>query len=218
MIKVLVVEDHPLFARALESLLSEAEIEIVATASTKAEAIALAREHASDVVLMDYHLPDGTGAEAAAAIRAASPQLAVVMLTADETEDAMLAAVEAGVSGFLSKAERPDAVRDAIRRAATGEMLIPSAVLSRLVAARRARNQAEVVRRRAAQTLTPREREVLVLLARGEDNAAIAQRMSVAIATVRTYVQSVIEKLGAHSKLEAVVRAGELGLLNAPGR
>jgi DNA-binding NarL/FixJ family response regulator len=215
-IRVLLVEDHPFFAHAVEQYLTQSGVEIVGSAQTKAEAVLLARDRSPDVLLMDYHLPDGTGAETAAIVRADSPRTVVVMLTGDETEDAMLDAVEAGASGFLSKGERPEIVRDAVERASRGEMLIDGAVLARLVATRHARAAAAETRKRAIETLTRREREVLALLAQGADNAAIATKLSVAIATVRTYVQSVIEKLGAHSKLEAVVRASELGVIGPP--
>lgn len=218
-IRVLIVEDHPIFAEAIEEYLAASGIEIVGKARTKAQAIELAREQDPTIVLMDYHLPDGTGAEAAARVRDVAPGAAVVMLTSEDSEDAMLAAVEAGACGFLSKAESAGVVRDAVQRAARGEMLIAPDVLARLIARRRREHLEAQARQRATSALTPREREVLGMLAQGIDNTAIARRLDVAVVTVRTYVQSIIEKLDAHSKLEAVIRASELGIIGpAAGR
>jgi DNA-binding NarL/FixJ family response regulator len=214
-IRVLIVEDHRVLAEGLQLALERhADLRVAGLASTVAEATRLAAEERPDVVLMDHHLADGTGVEAARAIRAQLPDVVVVMLTGDTSEEVLLAAVEAGACGFLLKSQAVMAeVADAVRRAAAGEMLIPANTLVALIArqGRRARQESE--RSRLLGLLTPREREVLGLMARGLDNRAIAAQLVVSFTTVRGHVQSILEKLGAHSKLEAVARASEYGLL-----
>src|SRR5439155_10899820 len=112
------------------------------------------------------------------------PEVAVVMLTAETNQDALLAAVEAGACGFLQKTQAAAQVVDAVRRAAEGEMLIPAATLAGLVARQRERQQAERERSRLLTTLTPREREILGLMAQGFDNRAIAEQLVVSFTTV----------------------------------
>lgn len=215
-LRVLIVEDHQVLADGLELAIGRhSDLAVVGQAGTVADATRLAAESAPDVVLMDYHLPDGSGADAARAIRKQLPGTAVVILTAETSEDAVLASVEAGAVGFLRKSEAAEKVVEAVRRAAEGEMLIPPAMLVGLIARQRQRAQEEAERNRLLGELTPREREVLQLMSKGFDNKTIAEQMVISLTTVRGYVQNVLEKLDAHSKLEAVARAGEYGLLDA---
>jgi RNA polymerase sigma factor (sigma-70 family) len=163
-------------------------------------------------VVLDYWLPDRTGAEAVAALRAYRPDAAVVFLSADDSDEVILAALEAGASGYLVKSSGGADVAGAVRRAAEGEILIPARQLAALLTRRRqqARQQADQSRRLAS--LTPREREILGLMAEGMDNREIAQRLSISYATVRSHVRHLLGKLGARSKLEAVVRAADWDL------
>ena len=214
-VHVLIVEDQGTLADALRLALGlDAELHVVATAGTAADAVRLARTHRPQVVLMDHFLPDGTGVEATTAIRQELPGTAVVMLTGGATDDVMLAAIEAGVSGYLLKTEPADAIATAVRRAAAGEMLVPAATLAALLARGRERARRQVAQGQQAASLTAREREVLALMAKGVDTHAIAERLHISINTARGYVQNIIEKLGAHSRLEAVLRANEAGLLD----
>jgi DNA-binding NarL/FixJ family response regulator len=206
-IRVLVVEDYTVMAEGLRSLLAtQPDLEVVGCAGTVAEAVKLTAETSPDVVLADYRLPDGTGADVALALRERRPRTAVVFLSAVDTVATLLAAVEAGAKGYLLKSRAPGEVFDAVRRAAAGEMLIPASVLAELLPHRG--EQAILL-----ATLTPREREILKLMAEGLDNKAIAQRLGIRYGTVRSHVRSVIGKLNAHSKMEAVVRAEDLGLV-----
>jgi DNA-binding NarL/FixJ family response regulator len=215
-IRVLIVEDHRVLAEGLKAVLERhSDLQLIGLASTVAESARLAAEGHPDVVLMDYHLPDGTGTEAAAAIRASQPNVAVVMLTGDSSEEVMLTAIEVGACGILLKSQAADDVVTAVRRAADGEMLIPATVLASLVSRQRQRARREAERAGIIGMLTPREREVLRLMAQGLDNKAIAAQLVISLNTVRTYVQTVLEKLGAHSKLEAVARASEYGVLDS---
>ena len=212
--RVLIVDDHQMVAQMLASVLDrEVDISVVGTAGSLVRALSLVDSAEPDVVLLDFHLPDAEGSQAVAAIRAGRPTAAVVMLSADESSSALQAAVGAGASGFLLKSWPLDEVPAAIRRAAAGEMLISATALANLMIEVRENDRERTERERAKQLLSAREREVLQLLAEGWDNPAIADEMGIGIATVRWHVQHVLEKLEAHSKLEAVVRAGRLGLL-----
>jgi DNA-binding NarL/FixJ family response regulator len=214
-IRVLIVEDHRILAEGLElTLQRHGDLTVVGLAGSVAEASQIALRERPDVILMDFHLPDGTGAQAAATIREQLPDVAVVILSGDTSEAALIAAVEAGASGFLSKSQATVQVTEAVRRAADGEMLIPAATLAGLVARQRQRALVESERARLLVLLTPRETEILRLMAQGFDNRAIADQLVISFTTVRGHVQNLLTKLGAHSKLEAVARAGQLGLLD----
>jgi DNA-binding NarL/FixJ family response regulator len=207
-----VVDDHAIVAEGLELALGrDPTIHVVGVASTAAEAVSMAREARPDVVLMDQHLPDGTGTEAAALIRDDLPETAIVMLTGDNDERVLLAAIESGACGYLLKSNAAPQVIDAVHRAAEGEMLIPAAVLAGLLG--RQRRERTTGRPHLVEPLTQREQEVLDLMARGMDNRVIADHLIISYTTVRTHVQNVLSKLGAHSKLEALARANEYGLL-----
>jgi DNA-binding NarL/FixJ family response regulator len=212
--RVLIVEDHQVLADGLELALERSgDLHVVGTAGTVVDAVELAHAQEPDVILMDFHLPDGTGAEAANRIRAELPKAAVVILSADTGDEAMLAAIQAGASGYLVKSEAVAQVVSAVRKAAEGEMLIPAATLAGLLARQHQRASQQAERQRLLGQLTPREVEILKLMAEGLDNYDIADRLVIGYTTVRGHVQNVLEKLGAHSKLEAVARAGEYGLL-----
>ncbi len=216
-VRVLIVEDHPIVADGLRLALGRNDdLSVVGTARTAEEAVRIAQETSPLVVVVDYHLPDRTGAEAVRAVRQVVPGASFVVLTADASDDTMLSAIEAGVSGYLVKSEAAADIVDAVRRAAAGEMLIPARRLAELLARGRTRAQHEDRRRALAARLTPREFEVLRLMAEGLENRVIAERLGLSVATVRVHVQNVIEKLDAHSRLEAVVRANDQRLLDRP--
>jgi len=211
-LRVMVADDHVMMVQALLVALSrEDDIDVVGTAGTVAETVSRVAETAPDVLLVDYHLPDGTGAEAVR--RLAEPRPKVVFLSADRSDDAVLAALDAGACGYLVKSEPLDRLVSAVRRAHEGEILLQPAELVSLLARQRERTRQEAVRRQVAESLTAREQEILHLMARGLDNRAIAESLHLALATVRWYVQILLEKLEVHSKLGAVVRAAELGLV-----
>jgi DNA-binding NarL/FixJ family response regulator len=175
----------------------------------------MAATQAPDVIVMDFHLPDGTGDQAAAAIRKRQPTAAIIFVSADESEEALLAAVRAGASGFLNKATVAADVVRALRRAADGEMLIPASRLASLLARAHDDERAGAERGRLRALLTPREKEVLALMAQGLRNGEIAVELGIGLTTVRGYVQDILEKLDCHSKLEAVLVAARHDLLAA---
>jgi DNA-binding NarL/FixJ family response regulator len=129
------------------------------------------------------------------------------------TDDELVVAVESGIRGYVMKGAAVAEVISAIRRAAAGEILLAPDELARLLKHGRARARDRSDRERQIATLTPREREVLGLMARANELPAIAERMGISVHTARGYIQAILEKLHSHSKLEAVVRASELGLL-----
>ena len=215
-IRVLIVEDHRVLAESLAALMErDAALEVTGIALTAGEAVALARADRPDVVLMDLRLPDGSGADAAAQIRAERTAEAIIFLTGDESEAALAAAVEAGAAGFLAKSEALENVVDAIKRAGRGEMLIQPRDVQRAFAELRARRRAAHEREQVLSSLTAREREILALLSEGGDVPGIARRLSIAPLTVRTHVRSVLAKLESHSQLQAVARARALGIIDA---
>jgi DNA-binding NarL/FixJ family response regulator len=214
-VSVLIVDDHASYSESLRDVLGRREgIVVTGTATTVAEAERLAEESSPQVVLMDQKLPDGSGTDAAARILARRPTTAIVMLTSSTNADDLLDAVEAGVCGYLAKTVGVKEVADAIARAAAGEMLIPGATLMDLLRRKRERDRARQSDARVAGSLTPREREVLRSMASARDTAGIAEDIGVSHHTARSYVQAVMEKLGVHTRLAAVLRAQELDLLS----
>jgi DNA-binding NarL/FixJ family response regulator len=214
-ITVLIVEDHRLMVEGLASLLGDVPgLRVAGIAGTVEEAVDKARELQPQVVLMDFRLPDGNGAEATARIRRDNRDVAVLFLSADVSDNAMLLAVDAGACGYISKAASAEELTGALKRAGEGEFLLPAATMSRLLARQREQRRSEAERDRIAQDLTAREREVLNMMAAGLDNYDIADRLGIGYGTVRSHVRGVLEKLGARSRLQAVVQARESGLLN----
>jgi DNA-binding NarL/FixJ family response regulator len=214
-VRVLVVQDHPLLASAIVEILDdEADLTVHAIARTGAEAVVLATAATVGVVLIDYRLPDMAGSSAAAMIRTARPSTAVVFHTADDSEAAVLDAVDAGASAYLSRSATAEEIVDAVRKAARGEVLIPVGLFQMAMERRRriGAEQREAIKARAQ--LTPRELDVLRVLARGVDTIGISTQLGIAPHTVQWHLRHVIEKLGVHSKLQAVVVAARLGIID----
>jgi DNA-binding NarL/FixJ family response regulator len=214
-IRVLFVEDHQLLADALAALLGrEPDVEVVGVARTVAEAKTMSKERL-DVVLMDYHLPDGTGAEATRAIKARWPGARVVMVTALTDDETVLESIQAGADGYLTKDRAAEDVVIAVRAAHGGETLLPRSVIveiARRVAAARERGD----ERRIVEPLTPRELEVLRALTEGLSTPEICDKLFIAPNTLRTHVQNIMGKLRVHSKLEAVAFALRYRLVEPP--
>ena len=210
--RVVIIDDHLLFAQALAAVLDiEDDLRVVGIGASLAEGLDLLRNQEVEVVLLDYRLPDATGLDATTAIRTLAPLVSVVMVTAVEDERILLAAMEAGCAGFVTKTADLSEVRDAVKRAAQGEASIAPALLTRLLGRLAQRGTG------LGSDLTRREREVLSAITAGLSNAEIAARFVLSVNTVRNHVQSVLAKLGAHSKLEAAAIAVREGLVDPAG-
>ena len=202
-IRVLLVDDHQLLTDSLARLLAaEPDIEIMGIGSTVAEAKQLAQER-MDVVLMDYRLPDGTGAEATRAIKARWPSARVVMLTAVHDDETVLESIQAGADGYLTKDRAVDDVVATVRSARAGETLLPRSVIIG-IAQRVADARDRQAERAPIEALTARELQVLQALAEGMATPDICERLFISRNTLRTHVQNIMMKLHVHSKLEAV--------------
>jgi DNA-binding NarL/FixJ family response regulator len=188
-IRVLLAEDHAVVRGGLLQLLGDLdEMEVVGAASGGEEAVALAAEHKPDVVLMDLEMPDLDGIEATRRIRAADSDVNVVVLTAFSDRSRILDAIDAGAVGYLLKDAEPDELIRGLQAAARGESPLAPKAAQALVAAR-AEQQTD-------PELTPREQEVLALMAEGRTNAAIAKRLWLTERTIETHVRSILGKLG----------------------
>ena len=207
-IRLLLVDDHPTSREPLAALLGrEPDLAIVGEAGSLAEARALLAHIAADVAIVDLDLPDGSGVDLVRDLRRLNPGASALVLTASRDRALHARAVEAGAAGVLTKTARTRDIADAVRRLHAGEPLIsPSEALEllRLAGAERERGWAE---RQALGRLTPREREVLRLLAEGLDNKAIAARLSLSPDTARTHVVKLLAKLGVDSRLQAALLA-----------
>ena len=208
-IRIVVADDHPIVRAGIVGLLEQAPgIEVVGEAADGAEAVELAASERPDLVLMDLRMPGVDGASATASIVAAGQGTRVLVLTTYETDDHILAAIEAGASGYLLKAAPQAEILAGIRAVAAGETVLAPSIAAKLVS--RVRADAASV---APPTLSPREREVLALVAAGRSNPEIARDLYIGEATVKTHLLHAFEKLGVNDRTRAVTRAMELGLL-----
>ncbi|MDQ1402529.1 MAG: cyclic di-GMP phosphodiesterase [Actinomycetota bacterium] len=211
-IRVLVVDDHEIFSQSLVRLLgAKAELKVVGTAGSVAESVVAAVAYQPDVILMDLELPDGSGSEATQQIKALTPSVKVIMLTARTDDEALIDAIAAGCSGFVKKEDAVDVLLAAIVAAHEGETISPPSELRPLL------GRLRPTRRGLGADLTPRETQVLLLIAAGLVNKEIAEAVGIRLNTVRNHVQNILYKLRAHSKLEAVATAVREGLIDYRG-
>ncbi len=213
-VHVLVVQDHPLLASAMARVLdAQDDLTVCGIARTGDEAADLAARRQPSVVLMDFRLPDLSGPAGAAMIKAAAPRAAIVFHSADESETALLDAIDAGATAYLTKSATAEQIVEAVRRASVGEVLIPVALFAKAIARQRKATTDRQAHEKLVADFTPRELEVLRLLAEGHNTGTMAGLMGIAPHTVEWHVRHVIEKLQVHSKLQAVIAAARLGLI-----
>ena len=206
MIRILVVDDHPIVRDGLRSMLSAViDFEVVGEAASGPEAVVRVRETDPDVVVMDLRMPGGDGVAAVRELQAVGARAAVLVLTTYDTDLDTVAAIEAGATGYLLKEAPARELIDAVRATASGETVLSPAVAARLAAHVRAPT--------ATAALSSREREVLVLVARGRSNRVIAEDLFVSEATVKTHLQHVFDKLDVNDRASAVARGYERGIL-----
>lgn len=213
---VLLVDDQELIRKGFAMILDvEDDIEVVGEARDGAEAVRKVAQLAPDVVLMDVQMPDMDGIAATERIVADHPATRVVILTTFDDDAYLFAALEAGASGFLLKNCPPDELVQAIGRAAQGHSLLAPEVTQRVIERSTARGPRE--RDPRLETLTERERDVLVAMAKGQSNAEIAAGLFVSNATVKSHVSSILAKVQARDRVQAVILAHESGLMDDAG-
>lgn len=213
-VNVLIVQDHPLLASAIAKILEGQQgISVSGMAASGAAAVEEAARTRPDVVLMDFHLPDMSGPDAARLLQGQHKDASLVFHSADESETSLLDAIDAGATAYLTKDATADQIIEAVRRASEGEVLIPVELFARAIARQRAAVTRKRERERLLAEFTPRELDILHLLAEGLDTGAMSARLGIAPHTVEWHVRHVIEKLQVHSKLQAVISAARKGLI-----
>ncbi|MDP9352813.1 MAG: response regulator transcription factor [Chloroflexota bacterium] len=212
--RVLIVDDHELVRSGLRGMLSgERDLQVVGEAASGGEAIVLCRTEHPNVVLMDVRMPGMDGLEATRAIKREMPRTTVLMVTMQENPDYLYQALEAGASGYLLKDASRSELVTAVRSVLSGEPLLAPQMTGHLL--RRLKAEQRVRTGCSVEPLTPREVEVLRLVAEGLTNREIGQTLGLSAATIKVHVQHIIAKLGVSDRTQAAVRAVELGLVGA---
>lgn len=216
-IKLLLVDDHTLFRRGLKALLEQDERFVVtAEAGDVGEALRCLQRGQVDVILMDNHLPGVRGVDAIPALKETAAGARVLMLTVSEDENDLAAALQSGADGYLLKTVESDQLADTIVKVLEGESVISPEMMTKLVSVFRSRPSSapvgapaplEPVGDSTADLLSPREREILLLIARGDSNKLIARELDIAETTVKIHVQHILRKLGLSSRVQAAVYA-----------
>ena len=210
-IRILVADDHPMLREGLVAVLStQPDFDIVGEAADGAEVVRLAEALRPDVILLDLEMPDVDGVAALEGLRDAVSAARAIVFTAYDTDERILRSLRAGARGYLLKGASRQEIFDAVRTVHAGGSLLEPGVTTRLL---------DHVREGGAQTepLTPRELEVLALISEGLHNSEIAGRLFVTERTVKFHVSSILAKLGADNRTEAVALAARRGLIRMPG-
>ena len=218
MTRVLVADDDDLMRAGLVELLSgERDIEIVGQARTGREAIERARRLRPNVVLMDVRMPDLDGIEATRELTSASPDASVLILTTFEQDDYIFGALRAGASGFLLKRARPEELIAAVQTVGAGESLLSPSVTTRVIDRMAQQPSPDLADRAKLADLTPREREVLELVAGGLSNREIAKELVIEDTTVRSHIRRILMKLDLRDRVQIVIFAYETGVNRPAG-
>jgi len=207
-IRILIVDDHALFRGGVHALLQRHhEFEVVGEAADGLEGYKQAKQLAPDIVLLDLHMPGISGLEALKMMREEMPSTCIIMLTVSENAEDLITAIRTGANGYLLKNMDMLAFVESLRQACTGEAVVSPQLAGKLMAGLQsgAGNPAE------NETLSPREREVLALLAQGASNKELARRLTVAESTIKIHIQHILRKLNLTSRVQAAVYATEHG-------
>ncbi|MFE7196356.1 response regulator transcription factor [Microbacterium oxydans] len=217
MIRVLVVDDQPLVRQAVRDILIDGGVEVIGEAANGRDAVALVRRSSPDVVVMDIRMPELDGIAATAQITGSSLSSAtrVLILTTFEEDDYVVAALRAGASGFVGKGAEPEEIVDAVRVVHRGDALLSSAATRSLIerSVLPQLPRAEAWHDEPLRQLTDREREVLLLVARGASNQDIAEALVISPHTAKTHVNRIMSKLHARDRAQLVIRAYESGIV-----
>ncbi len=218
-IRLLVVDDHTLFRRGLIALLSQDDrFDIVGEAGDVSEALRVLPTARPDLVLLDNHLPGVKGVDAIPSFKEGRPELRVMMLTVSEDEDDLSRALQAGADGYLLKTSESDQLCDAIVKVYDGQSMISPQMMGKLVAALRGQGaparpvEPPPASPHALDKLSPREREILLLISKGQSNKQIARELDIAETTVKIHVQHIFKKLDLSSRVQVAVLATSLGI------
>src|SRR5437763_4572282 len=214
--RIIIADDHELARLGLRTMLEpEPDLEVIGEAATGREAVALSSQLQPDLVLMDIRMPDMDGLMATRAIKEELPHTSILIVTLSEDPDYLMEALRVGAAGFVLKDASRREVVLAVRQVLTGESPLDPKLSAQLI--RRLAGQAPAKQRPASRgdDLTPRELEVLRLVAEGKTNAEIGQSLFVSVGTVKVHVERIIDKLGVSDRTQAAVRAVELGYLKA---
>ncbi len=210
-IKLLLADDHKMVREGLKAFFAPTdEFEVVAEASNGIEAVQLAGQTRPDIVLLDLLMPEMDGIEAAQKMRETLPDLKIIIITSSLEESKVIAAIRAGASGYLLKDSSPTEIENAIRKVFGGDTVFPSRITNILVK-ELSRQDAQPAK---AVTLTERETDILMLLANGLSNQEISERLFLSVWTVRTYVTTILDKLGVENRTQAALYAIKEGLVN----
>lgn len=213
--RLMVVDDHPLFRRGLVSLLSYDErFHVVCEAGDVSEALRLVRSMSVELVLLDNHLPGVRGVDAIASFKELDPTLKVVMLTVSEDEDDLAKALKSGADGYLLKTADSEQLSETLHRIMEGESVISPQMMNKLVATLRHQDRpsSEQSYRSKTERLSPREHEIVLLIAKGLSNKLIARELDIAETTVKIHVQHVFKKLELSSRVQVALFAASGGL------
>jgi DNA-binding NarL/FixJ family response regulator len=204
-IRLLIADDHAVVRTGLAQLVGTFDgVELVGAAANGEEAVGLAAERSPDVVLMDLEMPEVDGIEATRRIKSAHPDVAIVILTSFSDRERILHALDAGAAGYLLKDAEPDEIRRAVEAAARGEAPLDPRAARALLSARQAASPAD--------SLSEREREVLLMVAEGLPNKLIAQRLSISEKTVKAHLTSVFRQIGVTDRTQAALWVERSGL------
>lgn len=217
MITVAMIEDHTILVDSLSLMLRyESDIDFLGSASTISKGQSLVEETNPDVLLLDVGLPDGSGLDLIPEVKRVSPDTNIVVLTSLSDETTLMRVIDSGISGFVSKNSQLSDLMETIRKAADGEIVIPTSLLVGLLM-RLPRDKAAAYQdEKGWGRLTVREQEVLELLASGKSGNEIAEELHIAPLTVRTHIRNLMAKMGVHSRLEAVTFGLKNGLIDPP--
>jgi len=209
--RVIMIDDHALFRVGLQGLLEQRNIEVIAAIADGDEGIRLAQEEKPDVILLDLRMPDNSGLDILSKIRDSNIDIPVTILTTSNEEQDLREALNRGAQGYLLKDMEPDELVGALRDIVKGKNVVAqnmTDVLTRMAQGKSAENPTDAV----FADLTPRETEILSLLAEGQSNKVIARNLGISDGTVKLHVKAILRKLNIHSRVEAAVIAVEKGL------